>query len=157
MKTQKKANLPWRSRRLASRKPVRLLLQIIFAPGNWMRTLSAFLPALCTCTQKEPFLRRTLIPANSSYGKGCLPKAITKLVTRLMRRNDQEERQSDAAVHWDTTRPKKRSKKQGAQDSSEEDWLRYFHRRSSKKRFEYCEDSKKTWLTSEQFEDTLVE
>ena len=57
-KTQMKANLAWRSRRLASRKLVRPLLQVILAPGNWMRTPSAFLPAQCTCTQKEPYTRR---------------------------------------------------------------------------------------------------
>ena len=37
--------------------------------------------------------------------------------------------------------------KQGAQDFSEEDWLRLIHEGSSKTRFEYCEDSKKS-LTS---------
>ena len=45
--------LAWRYRRPALRKLVRPL---ILPPGNWIRTLSAFLPAWCT-TQKEPFLR----------------------------------------------------------------------------------------------------
>ena len=58
MQTQKKANFAWRSRRLAQGNLLRPLVQVIPAPGNWMRTLSAFLPAQYTCTQKEPFLRQ---------------------------------------------------------------------------------------------------
>ena len=86
----------------------------------------------------------TSIPANSSYGGGSLSIAISKMVTRLVRHCDQEERQSDVAVHWDTIRPKllKTCAKQGARDFSEEDWLRLFHEGSCKTRFEYCEDSK---------------
>ena len=65
------------------------------------------------------------------------------MFTRLVRRYDQEERQSDAAVHWDTIRRKllKAFAKQGARDFSEEDWLRLIHEGSSKTRFECCEDS----------------
>ena len=66
------------------------------------------------------------------------------MVTRLVRHHDQEERQSEAAVRWDTIRPKvlKAFAKQGARDFSEEDWLRLIHEGSSKTRFEHCEDSK---------------
>ena len=81
------------------------------------------------------------------------------MVTRLVRHYDQEERQSDAAVHWDTMRPKllKAFAKQGARDfSEEEDWPRLIHEGSSKTRFECCEDSKNS-LAFEQFKDTLVE
>ena len=107
MQTQKKANLAWR--RLAHL--LRPLLQVIPAPRNWMRTPSAFLPAQCTCTPEEPFPRRErsgkIIPANSSYGRRSLSTAISKMVTRLVRHYDQEERQqSDASDHCDTTRPK---------------------------------------------------
>ena len=105
---------------------LRRLLQVVRAPGNWMRTLSAFLPAQCACSQKEPFLRRKgsgkiLLPINSSYG-GSLPTAISKMVTRLVRHYDQEERQSDGAVHGGTIGPKlvKVFAKQGARDFSEE-------------------------------------
>ena len=56
--TYKRRNFAWRSRRLALGNLLRPLLQVIPAPGNLMRTLSAFLPAQCTCSEKEPFLRR---------------------------------------------------------------------------------------------------
>ena len=45
VQTQKKANFAWRSRWLAHGNLLRPLLQVSLAPGNWMRTFSAFLPA----------------------------------------------------------------------------------------------------------------
>ena len=80
------------------------------------------------------------------------------MVTRLMRHYDQEERQSDAAIHWDTIRPilLKAFANKGAQGFSDEDWLQFIHQGGSKTGFEYCKDSEK-FLTSEQFKDTLVE
>ena len=42
-----------------------------------------------------------IIPAYSSYNGGSLSTAISKMVTRLVRHYDQEERQCVAAVHWD--------------------------------------------------------
>ena len=61
-----------------------------------------------------------------------------------MRHYDQEERQSDAALHWDTIRPilLKAFVNRGAHDFSEKDWLRLIHEGSSRTRFECCEDSK---------------
>ena len=66
------------------------------------------------------------------------------MVTRMVRHYDQDERQSDASMHWDTIRPVllKAFAKHGARDISEEYWLRLVHEGSSKTRFEYCEDSK---------------
>ena len=104
----KKANLARRSRRQAQGNSLRPLLQVILAPGNWMRTLTAFLPAQCTGNTQRTIPgaeRKWKVLANSPYGRGSLSTAISKIVTRLVRRYDQE-RQSDAAVHWDTTRPK---------------------------------------------------
>ena len=82
-----------------------------------------------------------VITVNSSYG-GALPTAISKTVTRMVRHYDHDERQPDAAVHWDTTRPVllEAFTKHGARDFSEKHWLRLVHRGSSKTR--YCEDSK---------------
>ena len=125
MQTQKKANLAWRSRTLARGILLRRLLQVIRAPGNWMRTLSAVLPAQCTCSQKEPFptteRKWQITPANSSYG-GSLSTAISKMVTRLVRHYDHVERQSDGAAHWGTIGPKlvKAFAKQGTRDFSED-------------------------------------
>ena len=46
-----------------------------------------------------------------------------------MRHHDQEEQQTDAAVHWDTIRPKllRAFADRGARDFSEKDWLRHTH------------------------------
>ena len=104
-KTRKKVNLAWRSGRQAQGNLLRPLLQVIAAPENWTRTLSAFLSVQCTrrtIPTKEGKLK--ILPAYSSYKGGSLSTAISKMVTRLVRHHDQEERQSDAAVHWDTTR-----------------------------------------------------
>ena len=45
-----------------------------------------------------------VIPANSSSGEA-LPPAVSKMVTRMVRHYDQDERQSDAALDWDTITP----------------------------------------------------
>ena len=84
-----------------------------------------------------------VIPANSSYG-GALSIQVSKMVTMMVRDYDQDERQPDAALHWDTIRPVllKAFAKHGARDFSEKHWLRLLHEGSSKTRFEYCEDSK---------------
>ena len=84
-----------------------------------------------------------VIPANSSYG-GALSIAVSKMVTRMVRHDDQDERQSDAAHHWDMRRPVllKAFAKHGARDFSEKHWLRLTREGSSQTRFEYCQDSK---------------
>ena len=130
---QKEVNLAWQSRRLASWRLV--------------RTLSAFFPAKRACSHKEPFLRL------KGSGKSFLPihrmeqlcrRAVSKMVTRLVRHCDQDGRQLDAAIHWDATKSVllKAFAKQGVRDFSDKDWLRLIHQGSSKTRFEYCEDSK---------------
>ena len=60
------------------------------------------------------------------------------MVTRMVLHYDQDERQSDAALHWDTMRPVllKAFAKHGAQHFSEKQWLRLTHERSSKTRFD---------------------
>ena len=69
------------------------------------------------------------------------------MVTRMVRHHDQDERQSDAALHWDTRRPvlPKAFAKHGARDLPEKHWLRLIHEESSKTRFEYCEDSENSF------------
>ena len=108
-------------------------------------TLSVIANQACLFTHRTiPTTERKwkVIPANSSYGRA-LPTAVSKMVTRLVRHYDQDERQPDAALHWDTIRPLllKAFAKHGARDFSEKDWLRLNHQGSSKTRFEYCEDS----------------
>ena len=87
--------------------------------------------------------RWKVVPASPSYG-GAFSKAVSKMVTRRVRHYDQDERQSDAALHWDTTRPVllKVFAKHGAREISEKHWFRLVCEGSSKTRVEYCEDSK---------------
>ena len=89
--------------------------------------------------------RWKVIIASPSYG-GAFSKAVSKMVTRRVRHYDQDERQSDAALHWDTTRPVllKVFAKHGAREISEKHWFRLVYKGSSKTRFDYCEDSKKS-------------
>ena len=104
---QKEEILAWHSRRLASRRPVRSMLQDRQASKRFARTLSAFFPAKRARSHKERFLRPRkwrIIPANSSHG-GALPTAVSKMVSRTVRHYDQDERQPDAALRWDTIRP----------------------------------------------------
>ena len=98
-------------------------------------------PAKRLCTQRTiPTTKRkwTVVPANSSYG-GTLSIAVSKMVTRMVRHYDQDERQSDASLHRDAMRPVllKAFAKHGARDFSDEQWLRLIHEGSSKTRFEY--------------------
>ena len=85
----------------------------------------------------------TVFPASSSYG-GALPIAVSKMVSRMVRHYDQDERQTVASLHWDTLRLVllKAFAKHGARDFLDEQWLRLIHEGSSKTRFECREDSK---------------
>ena len=67
------------------------------------------------------------------------------MVTRMVRHYDQEERESDAAVHWDTIGPKliKVFGKHGAQNFSERYWIQLIQEGNSEKRVDYCVDHQK--------------
>ena len=137
-------------------------------PGDWCGpcyksdTLSAFPSPASMFTQRTiPTTERNwkVIPANSSYGEA-LSIAVSKMGTRMVRHYDQDERQSDAALHLDTVRPVllKAFAKHGAQNFSAKHWLRLNREGSSKTRVEYSARVPKIpWLTFEQFKDTLVE
>ena len=112
-----------------------------------MRRFSVLFPAKRPFSRKEPFTRE------KGSGRLVLPKIrsedlcqyrSSKMVTRMVRRYDQDDRQSDASTHWDTRMPVllKAFEKHGARDFSEKYWLRLIHEGSSKTRVEYCEDSK---------------
>ena len=135
---QKEENLARHSRRLASRRLVPML-QVRQASRKLVRTLSAF--SLLQRTIPATERKWKVIAANSSYG-GALPTAVSKMVTRMVRHYDQDERQPDAAVQWETIRPVllKAFAKQGARDFSDKIWLPLVYQGSS--RFQYCEDSK---------------
>ena len=112
------------------------MLQVGLASRRLVRTPFAFLPAK----------RRKVIPAISSYG-GALSTAVPHMVTKMVRHYDQNERQSDASLHWDAMRPVllRAFANHGARDFSDEQWIRLVHEGSSKTRFEY-------WLTFEHFQ-----
>ena len=104
---QEEENLAWHSRRPASRRLVGPKFQVRLASRRLVRTSSA------SPSQAFFFMQRTIpttgtkskvIPVSSSYG-GALSIAVFKMVTRMVRHYDQDERQSDPTLHWDTIRP----------------------------------------------------
>ena len=134
---QKEEHLAWDSRRLATRRLVRPMCQVRLASRKPVRTPSAFLLAKRLFSHKEPFFRRR------GSGKLFLPilrmeelcqLRSSKMVTRMVCHHDQDERQSDAALHWDTMRPVllKAFAKHGARDFPEKHWLRLIDEGSSK-------------------------
>ena len=69
----------------------------------------------------------------------------SKLVMRLARRHDQDERETaDGAVHWNSMGPKlrKASEKAGGHKLSDPDWLQKIYKGSNKTRFRYCKNSR---------------
>ena len=96
----------------------------------------------CTIQKKLFLLKKgsgmTFLPA--SFSKETLQAEISKLVTRLVRRYDQDERETDGAVHWKSMGPKllKAFQKAGGQKFSDTDWLQHVYERSNKMRFQYC-------------------
>ena len=124
-------------------------------PGDWCGPCHKSKGIKQTCadtlsispSQASFFAQRTIptterkwkvFPARSSYG-GALSIAVSKMVSRMVRHYDQDERQTVASLHWDTLRLVllKAFAKHGARDFLDEQWLRLVHEGSSKTRFEY--------------------
>ena len=133
------------SRRLAQGNLLRPLLQVVL-PGHRMRTPSASLPAERLCSHKEPFLR---------------PRGIGKLFLSFLRMEElcQQRSQSDAAVHWGTTRTVllKASENHGARDFPDQQWLQFTREGTARQDSSTVRILNIPWLTSEQFKDTRVE
>ena len=74
---------------------------------------------------------------------GYLAVGVSKMVTKMLRHYDQDERQTDGSRQWDTIRPKlvKAFAQEGARDFDEGFWLHLIHVGSNKKRLEYCKDN----------------
>ena len=68
----------------------------------------------------------------------------SKLVMRLVRRYDQDERETDGAVHWNSMGPnlRKAFEKAGGHKLSDPDWLQKMYKGSNKTRFRYCKNSR---------------
>ena len=71
--------------------------------------------------------KRRIIPSGPTHARKYLSSAISKMVTKLVRHFDQDERQTDAAVHWDSIRPVllKTLADKGAQEFSEQEWIQH--------------------------------
>ena len=139
-------NLVWHSRRLAFRKLVQpMFKKVQLATRKPVRTPSALLqPSVFVHTKNHSYDQEELesyacqiFVWRSSVNSGF------EMVTRMVRHYDQDERQSDAALHWDAIRPVllKAFAEHGARDFSDQQWRRLIHEGSSKTRFEFCEDS----------------
>ena len=79
------------------------------------------------------------IPVNTSLRKDDLSALICKMAMRMMRHRDQDERDNDGAVHWDTMIPKllRAFGDTGARDFLHKDLLQHIHLGCDKTRFEY--------------------
>ena len=84
------------------------------------------------------------ILAYKSFRGDSLAAEISKLVMRLVRRNDQDERETDGAVHWNSTGPKLRRafQKTRGPKFSDTDWLQQISEGSNKTKFQYCMNSR---------------
>ena len=98
-----------------------------------------------------------VIRANPSYG-GALSLQVSKMVTRMVRHYDLEEREPYGSHLWDTVRPVllKSLGRHGAQKFSERFWIQLIQEGSSTKRVEHCGSQKFLVVTVEQFKDTPV-
>ena len=67
---------------------------------------------------------------------------------RLVRHYDQDERETDGAVHWNSMGPKLRKAfhKAGGRKFSDSDCLQYIYEGSNKTRFQYCKNSQNVLL-----------
>ena len=65
------------------------------------------------------------IPANKHFRGNTFEAEVSKLVMRLVRRYDQDERETDGAAHWNSMGPKLRKafQKAGGRKFLDSDWL----------------------------------
>ena len=79
------------------------------------------------------------IPTYNSFKCNSLSAEISKFVVRLVRHYDQDGRETDGAVHWNSVVPKLRKafRKSRGRKFSDPDWLQHIYERSNKMRFQY--------------------
>ena len=99
-------------------------------------------------TKKEvPMQERKwiMIPSVRSHDPESLPSRISKMVTRMVRHCDQDERDLDGAVIGIQCAPllEKAFERKIGYICTQEDWIHYVHEGSNKTRFENCLDSRK--------------
>ena len=97
--------------------------------------------------------KKTIIPTNerkwividaNPWHRGALSVQGSKMVTKMVRHHDQDDREQDGSYHWDTVRSVllKAFARYGAQQFPEDHWIRLIHEGSSTKRIEFCVDHK---------------
>ena len=94
----------------------------------------------------------TFLPTSLSKETLLKPKS-QKMVMRLVRRCDQDERETDGAVHWISMGPmgpklRKAFLKSGGRKFSVTDWLQHVYAGSNKMTFQYCTNSKHFFVYS---------
>ena len=101
----------------------------------------------------DSLFMKTIIPANErkwividdnrSHG-GDLSIQVSNMVTKMVRRDDQDERGQDGSYHCDTVRSVllKAFARNGAETFSDNHWIHLIHEGSSERRVEYCVDHK---------------
>ena len=115
------------------------------ASRKLMRRSPKFRRVQCTLPQEKgcgmPFL-----PANLMMDT--LSNEISKLVMRLVPHYDQDERETDGAVHWNSMVPKlqKAFQKSRGTKFSDTDWPQHIYQGSNKMRFQYCMNCKNSLL-----------
>ena len=72
--------------------------------------------------------------------RNSLSSNISKMVTRMVRHHDQDERDHDGTVHWDTIYPvqQRNFEDKIGRRCTYKDWIEHIHFGSRKTRFEYC-------------------
>ena len=72
--------------------------------------------------------------------RNSLSSNISKMVTRMLRHHDQDERDHDGAVHWDTKNPvpQRNFEDKIGRRCTYKDWIEHIHFGSSETKFEYC-------------------
>ena len=105
-------------------------------PGDWCGLSHSFAqPSVLVHTKNHSYDRKEEESYSCQFTVWrALPTAVSKMVTRLVGHYDQDERQSDATIHWVTIRPVLLTAlaNQWARDFSDKDWLRLIHQGSSK-------------------------
>ena len=88
------------------------------------------------------------ILACQQFRRNTFEAEVLNLVMRLVRRDDQHERETGSAVHWKWMGPKLRRafRKAGGQKFSDSDWLQHIYKGSNKTRFQYCKKNPHIYL-----------
>ena len=99
------------------------------------------------------------IPAYKYCKGNTFQAGISKLDMRLVRHYDQDERETDGAVHWNSMGSKLQTafQKAGPQKFSDSDWLQNIYEGSNKTRFSVLHEFQKIlFVHSCHFKDTLA-